>query len=307
MPEDATRERIDTQIRSHDVVLFMKGNRSQPQCGFSATVIQILDDIGPDYETVDVLSDPEVRSGIKEYSAWPTIPQLYVKGEFVGGCDIIQEMYASGELYGTFGLATPERIPPTLHVTERAAAFVREAVEGASGQRLHLRVGVNFEPRLYLGPEEAGELVAEAGGVPWHIDLPSCARAEGIRIDYVETAQGHELRVDNPNAPPAVKELGVAELKALLDSDEPVQLFDVRSEEERAVAQIAGARVLDEATVREIEALPKDTRLHFFCHHGARSLKAAEHFLALGFREVYNVVGGIDAWSRQVDASVPRY
>ena len=186
-------------------------------------------------------------------------------------------------------------------------SYVRQALEQAPGQKLHLRIGANFEPRLYLGPEEPGELEAEAGGIGWWVDLPSSARAEGIRIDYVETPQGHELRVDNPNAPPAVKDIGVRELKALLDSGEGVHLFDVRSEEERAVAQIAGARVLDEAAVREIEAMPKDTRLIFHCHHGGRSLKAAEHFLALGFAEVYNVVGGIDAWSRQVDSAVPRY
>ncbi len=307
MLDDTTRERIDTQVKSADVVLFMKGNRSQPQCGFSATVIGILNDIGPHYETVDVLQDPEVRAGIKEYSAWPTIPQLYVKGEFIGGCDIVQEMYASGELYTAFGLSVPERVPPTLHISDRAASFVRDALEGAAGQRLHLRVGANFEPRLYLGPEEAGELVAEAGGIPWYVDLPSCARADGIHIDYVETAGGHELRIDNPNAPPSVKEIGVRELKALLDADEPVHLFDVRSEEERALASIEGARPLDEAAQREIEAMPKDNRLYFHCHHGARSLRAAEHFLSLGFGEVYNVVGGIDAWSRQIDDSVPRY
>jgi monothiol glutaredoxin len=96
-------------------------------------------------------------------------------------------------------------------------------------------------------------------------------------------------------------------LKVLLDGDEALHLFDVRSAEERAAAQIPGARVLDEQTAREIEALPKDTRLIFHCHHGSRSLKAAEHFLALGFDRVYNVPGGIDAWSRQVDTSVPRY
>ncbi len=95
---DDTRSRIASTIGSDRVVLFMKGNRSVPQCGFSATVVQILDSLVPEYATVDVLADPEVRQGIKEYSSWPTIPQLYVGGEFVGGCDIIREIFASGEL-----------------------------------------------------------------------------------------------------------------------------------------------------------------------------------------------------------------
>ena len=93
-----TRQRIGECIESDRVVLFMKGTRRAPQCGFSATVVQILDALLPEYTTVDVLSDPDVRQGIKEYSSWPTIPQLYVDGEFVGGCDIVREMQASGEL-----------------------------------------------------------------------------------------------------------------------------------------------------------------------------------------------------------------
>ncbi len=96
--DDATRDRLRSIIDSGPVVLFMKGNRQMPQCGFSAQVVQILDSLVPDYTTVDVLSDPDVRQGIKEYSSWPTVPQLYVRGEFVGGCDIVVEMYQSGEL-----------------------------------------------------------------------------------------------------------------------------------------------------------------------------------------------------------------
>jgi monothiol glutaredoxin len=100
-----TRARIDALVKEHRAVLFMKGNRQTPQCGFSATVVQILDSLLPEYHTVDVLSDPEVREGIKEYSSWPTIPQLYVGGEFQGGCDIVREMYTSGELQRALGPA----------------------------------------------------------------------------------------------------------------------------------------------------------------------------------------------------------
>ena len=94
---DAT-EKIESQIKGNKVILFMKGNREMPQCGFSARVVQILYSYDVMYETVDVLSDPEIRQGIKDYSNWPTIPQLYVNGEFVGGCDICVELSKSGEL-----------------------------------------------------------------------------------------------------------------------------------------------------------------------------------------------------------------
>jgi len=96
--DDATRERIQSLVDGDRVVLFMKGDRSFPQCGFSARVVQILDALLPTYATVDVLQDPEIRQGIKDFSQWPTIPQLYVGGEFLGGCDIVVEMAQEGEL-----------------------------------------------------------------------------------------------------------------------------------------------------------------------------------------------------------------
>ena len=92
------KERIDALVKSNDVVLFMKGSALFPQCGFSSRAVAILDHLGVTFEVVDVLQDQEVRNGIKEYSEWPTIPQLYVKGEFVGGSDIMMEMFESGEL-----------------------------------------------------------------------------------------------------------------------------------------------------------------------------------------------------------------
>jgi monothiol glutaredoxin len=94
---------IDNEVKSNDVVLFMKGTPDFPQCGFSGRVIQILDYVGVDYKTHNVLADGDLRQGIKDYSSWPTIPQLYVKGEFVGGCDIVTEMFQAGELQQFFG------------------------------------------------------------------------------------------------------------------------------------------------------------------------------------------------------------
>ena len=94
----SANDRIAELVNNNDVVLFMKGTALFPQCGFSSRAIAILDHLGAKYETVDVLQDPEIRQGIKEYSEWPTVPQLYVRGEFVGGSDIMMEMFESGEL-----------------------------------------------------------------------------------------------------------------------------------------------------------------------------------------------------------------
>jgi len=97
-----THDRIRQQVSDNPVVLYMKGTPVFPQCGFSATVVQILSHIGVKFKGIDVLADSSVREGIKEFSAWPTIPQLYVKGEFIGGCDIIREMFETGELQQVF-------------------------------------------------------------------------------------------------------------------------------------------------------------------------------------------------------------
>ncbi len=94
----SARERIEEIVRGNDIVLFMKGTELFPQCGFSSRAVAILEHVGVPFKTVDVLQDPDIRQGVKEYSEWPTIPQLYVKGEFVGGSDIMMEMFENGEL-----------------------------------------------------------------------------------------------------------------------------------------------------------------------------------------------------------------
>ena len=101
MTDQTAQDRIAQEVKDHDVVVYMKGTPVFPQCGFSAAVVQVLNHIGVKFHSVNVLEDPELRQGIKDYTNWPTIPQLYVKGEFLGGCDIVREMAQSGELQDT--------------------------------------------------------------------------------------------------------------------------------------------------------------------------------------------------------------
>ncbi len=305
--DQPTRDRIDTLIRQNDVMLFMKGNRGAPQCGFSATVVGLLDRLIADYETCDVLSDPSIREGIKAFSSWPTIPQLYVGGEFLGGCDIIQDLFASGELHEKLGVSAPATAAPSITVSEKALAELRSLAEQRPGQTLHLTVDARLQSGLYFGPEEPGDLSVALEGLTLAVDPLSASRADGVTIDVVETDRGVGFAIDNPNAPKAVNQLTVRELKELIDRGDPFVFLDVRTPEERETARIPGARLLDEAVAAEIDALPRDTKLVFHCHHGGRSQAAAEHFSARGFGNVHNVVGGIDAWSVEIDPSVPRY
>ena len=138
------------------------------------------------------------------------------------------------------------------------------------------------------------------------MDAGTAARARGIRIDWVDTVRGSGLAIDNPNAPAAGKTLSARELKARLDAG-AITVVDVRPSAERAQACLNEPfRTLDDG-VEPLLALPKATPLAFLCHSGNRSARAAEQFRERGFTEVYNVSGGIDAWSRDVDPSVPRY
>jgi monothiol glutaredoxin len=304
---DPVQSRIAELVRSDTVVLFMKGTRSTPQCGFSATVVGILDKYVPEYTTVNVLEEPEVRDGIKAFSDWPTIPQLYVHGEFVGGCDIVREMDTSGDLLTTLGDAAVAPEPPAITVTPAAAAVFKEAMsEGGPDDALRISIDAGFHHDLALGPREAGDIEVEAGGLVLLLDRGSARRAAGLTIDYVDGMQSG-FKMDNPNAPAQVKQVPPTEVKAWLDAGESLKFFDVRTEAERRTASIEGTTLLDKPAFEAALKLPKDTKLVFHCHHGMRSFQAAEHFASQGFRNVFNVAGGIDAWSVQVDDSIPRY
>jgi monothiol glutaredoxin len=285
----------------------MKGNRQAPQCGFSAQVVQILDEVAPSYETVNVLADPSLRDGVKEYSSWPTIPQLYIRGQFVGGCDIVKEMYASGELQKLLGTDSAPAEPPRLILTVVAADEIKKAASDAEGDVLRLSVSARFENELYFDTKKEGDFVVEASGVTFLVDRASAKRADGVTIDFVVGAAGGGFKIDNPHEPPRVRALSAKELSRMLDAASGVELFDVRPEVERKLAKIARARALDAEGIERLSGLAKDTPIVFHCHHGMRSRAAAEEAIGRGFTRVYNLEGGIEAWSEDVDPSVPRY
>lgn len=306
--DPALRERIESLLSSNRVVLFMKGQPDAPQCGFSAKACGILGSLVGEFAHVDVLADPEIREGIKQYGSWPTIPQLYVDGELVGGSDIIEQTLNSGELHQLLGLPQPDRTPPPITITDAAAEAIRNAM-GAQDPSLGLHLGVDarFNAQFQLKPVTGGEIVAESNGIKVHFDLASAQRARGLEIDWVDDVRGAGLAIRNPNAPAPVAALSVQELEQRLGAGE-VTVVDIRSTGERARAPFPGPHeVLDEDSHDRLAALPKDTPLAFLCHHGNSSRQAAEHFRGLGFGRVFNIEGGIEAWSREIDPSVPRY
>ncbi|CAM2007851.1 Grx4 family monothiol glutaredoxin [Acanthopleuribacter pedis] len=221
--EATLRENISQLVGSAPVYLFMKGNPTFPQCGFSNQVVQILKAYDIEFGHFNVLEDPEVRQGIKEFSEWPTIPQLYINKEFIGGCDIVREAWESGEL--------------------------TEWLQGAF-------------------PEKT---------------------------------------INAPKPPARPKNITPAEAQGLMGQG-GYRFLDVRTHEERDIAKVDGFDLLDQELAQEIlNSWDKETPMVFMCHFGGRSSQACEYFAGQGFQQVFNVDGGIDAWSETVDSSVPRY
>lgn len=298
---------IEELVQKHPVLLFMKGTKSFPQCGFSATVINILKEVGVrDLKDVNILARADLREGMKEYASWPTFPQLYVKGQFVGGCDIVKEMFASGELYDVLGAAKPEVKAPSVTITAAAKQAVLEASEGEPVAALRIEISPQYEYALSVDEPNEGDIKVESQGLTLVFDRQSAQRADGLRIDFL-AADGGGFKIENPNEPPRVKQVGPRDLKALIDSGKPFELFDVRSPEERSIVKLEQAQHFDKAAQEKLAKLDKDTPIYFSCHHGGRSQQAAEHYLRQGFKHVFNVAGGIDAYALEVDPELARY
>src|SRR5690349_3428636 len=225
-----TRKKIEQLVASDSVVLFMKGSRSFPQCGFSASVVNILNTLVPKYTTVNILSDQDVRTGMKEFSDWPTFPQLFINGEFVGGADIVRQMHESGDLEKKLGKLAAPAAPaaaPKITVSPRAAAELSEALkEGSAGDVIHVTITPSWEHQLDIGPKEAGHLTLESNGVVVQLDRASAGRAAGLTIDYIEASDGAGFKIDNPNRPATVRDVPPKELKSLLESGKVSHFYD---------------------------------------------------------------------------------
>jgi monothiol glutaredoxin len=168
-------------------------------------------------------------------------------------------------------------------------------------------VDPRFNAQFQLKPVSGNEIVAESAGIRVHLDLASAPRARGLKVDWVEDVRGAGLAISNPNAPPPVKSISVRDLHDRIIAG-AIDVIDTRPAHARAIAPFPEPHdVLDEASQARLAALPRDMPIAFLCHHGNSSRQAAEHFREMGFHDVYNVEGGIEAWSIEIDPTVPRY
>ena len=297
--EERLRTQISELIDNNRVVLFMKGTRSFPQCGFSATVVQILDDLVPEYHTVNVLKEPDIREGIKAVLELADHPAALRRRE-------VRRRLRHRARDVRVGRAAERARRAGAQSRRRRASWLTEAARQAVQQAGEARraccgssVSSRFEYELSLDEQRKGDFEIDAGGgLKLVIDRMSAKRADGISIDY-SSASGGGFRIDNPNEPARVQPLQPAELKALLEQRRAARAVDVRT---RAGIRHRAHRGRRAARRRGRAGSSKrstsDTPLVFYCHHGMRSRAAAERFVAEGFKRVFNLEGGIDAWSQ---------
>lgn len=304
---DDIKQQIDNLIKTHPVVLFMKGSKDRPQCGFSKQVVEVLKKLVADFNCVDVLSDPALREGIKTYSKWPTIPQLYIDGEFIGGCDIVLEAFKKNELHDLLKVAKSSVAPHVDISTAAQSAMKNAAKDSPENEYVRISVDVDFEHGLSFDQKHSGDFLISFDGFSVIIDPYSAVRANNLAIDYIEDNLDAGFAFSNPNEPPMVEELSVDELHSWHKNKKDMLVIDVRPKTEWDKANINFARLLSEMSDRDIDNLDKDQIIVFHCHHGGRSKRMAENFRLKGFRKIYNLTGGIDAWSKHVDSSVPVY
>ncbi|RLB45892.1 MAG: monothiol glutaredoxin, Grx4 family, partial [Deltaproteobacteria bacterium] len=220
--------------------------------------------------------------------------------------DIVRELKENGELEGILGRGPLALETPEVTISDGAIAALEEHWDGDGTPVIRLEIDREFRNSLYFDSPRDEDLVMSDARFTLVMDKSSARRADGVVVDFLKNDKISGFKIDNPNEPPRVRQLSPKELSMMLDGGKPLELFDVRTPAERATANIGGT-LLDTAGLERLEATTRETAIAFYCHHGHRSQAAAEHALRMGFREVYNLAGGLEAWSQDVDPSLPRY
>ena len=291
------KNEIENLVNNNACVLFMKGNPKHPQCGFSSNTVNILQElVGEDFAFCNVLEDQNIREGIKEYGNWPTIPQLYINKELVGGNDIVTEMYNTGELQTMLGLPQPQREPAEIAITDVARQNIMNGIKDIGSHVLKLSIDSQFNTRFSIEEPKGYELISEIGDIKIYMDIGTAKRANGIEIDWVEDLQGAGLVINNPNQPKEINQLSKNDLIKGMEKGVYKHIYDVRSEQQFSVQSIAGSKRLDKENMQKIETLAKDTPLVFVCSVGNTSQGACDFYRKKGFTNVNNLVGGIANW-----------
>lgn len=299
-PDPKRAAELDALVHAAPVVVFLKGTPRAPRCGFSARVVELLDGVLDGFVAHDVLADDGLRDDLKAHADWPTYPQVWVDGQLIGGADILEQLHRDGGLAEALGVTASTA--PVIHASPSALARLKAAA-GDSG-RLRLSIDGAFRYRFALADApHPGDVSVALNGLTLVFDATSARRANGLRLDT--GPDGARLTLDNPNEPPRPRQLSVHDYAVWRDEGRPHVLIDVRTDAEIARASLTGARTVQRLS--DLDDVAQDTPIVVMCHHGVRSQAASEQLVEAGWTRVFNLAGGIDAWSDDVDPNVPRY
>jgi len=292
-----TKQTIENLVNNNNCILFMKGNPQHPQCGFSSNTVGIVKELlGKNFAYCNVLESSDLREGIKEFGNWPTIPQLYINKELVGGNDIVTEMYNTGELHSLLGMQQPDKSPAKITLSPKAAENIKNGMQDIGTNVLMLSIDAQFNTRFSIEQPKGYEIITECQDIKVYMDIGTSKRADGMEIDWVEDLQGAGLVIKNPNEPQPVKQISKKELNEGIEQGKFQNIYDTRSEQQFNAQSIPGSKRLDKENMQSIEKMAKDTPLVFVCAVGNTSQGACEFYRKKGYTNIHNLAGGVAGW-----------
>ncbi len=281
-------EQVEAAISSDDVVVFMKGTREAPSCGFSAQIVEVLNHLLPNYSTFDVRNDPLLRQAVKSRSGWPTFPQLYIRGEFVGGSDIAKELFVTGELAARLGLARTELPDPELRVSRPALDALERL---AAGEPIRLELDAQGDANLSVSTKQPSDIEIPVERVRFVLDVLTASRVDGLRIDYVSEPGGFVL------TRPTTVGLSAPQVAEMLASEQNAPLLvDCRTLAEFRQATLPKAEHLTRDLLHSLSTGAEGRRVVFFCRNGNRAQNVAEHFSIMWAKPALYLKGGLEGW-----------
>ena len=294
---EQTKQSIENLVNNNTCVLFMKGNPQYPQCGFSSNTVKILQElVGDKFSYCNVLEDQNIREGIKEYGNWPTIPQLYINKELIGGNDIVTEMYNTGELQTLLDLPLPVKEPAAISITEKAQENIRKGIQNIGSKVLMLSIDSQYNTRFSIEEAKGYEIISHVEDIKIYMDVGTAKRANGLEIDWVEDLQGAGLVIKNPNEPKKIKQITKQDLMDGIQRGKYPNIYDVRPENMFLAQSIPGSKRLDKEGMQEIESFSKETPLVFVCNVGKTSQETCDFYRKKGYTNINNLIGGVSNW-----------
>jgi monothiol glutaredoxin len=291
---DKVLSRLVALAPTNEIAVFCAG--SNPLSPETLYLVTWLEQRGAQFSLVDAEGDSGLSPFLLEERHQRKFPILCVRGRVVGVGAVLRPLAESGQLARLIEEPVESR-PPVMAASSRAVEMMRKALR-TPDDVIRLFVSANLHHELGVDERRPSDVELTLGGVTIVLDRESSSRAEGVAIDWVERSEGSGFRIDNPHEPEGLREVGCEALAQLLDGPQAPLLVDARTEDEFLAGRLQVARLLDNDLLDALPHLDRRTPLAFYCENGRRSRRAAQRHVELGFKVVFVLLGGLQAWQR---------